>query len=95
MTVPTLRLIWDERVGALCCVCCQAYRDLTVRFLFLRYSAVCSVKSLSLFISFLYLDLSVLGDDSWISSGSFMRTKHICALIHIRIKGEVGTVKLV
>ena len=39
------------------------------------------------FISFLYLDLYVLGDDSWISLGSFMQTKQI----HIRIKGEVGT----
>ena len=39
------------------------------------------------FISFLYLHLYVLGDDSWISKGSFMRTKHI--FIHIRIKGEV------
>ena len=27
----------------------------------------CTVGSLSLFISFLYLDLYVLGDDSWIS----------------------------
>ena len=27
--------------------------------------------------------------------GSFMRTKHVCVLIHIRIKGEVGTAKLV
>ena len=42
------------------------------------------------FISFLYLRLYVLGDDSWISKGSFMRTKHI--FIHIRIKGEVCTV---
>ena len=34
--------------------------------------------ALSLLISFLYLDLYVLGDDSWISSAAFMRTKHIC-----------------
>ena len=41
----------------------------------------------------LYLDLyvHVRGDDSWISLGSFMRTKHLCGLIHIRIKGVVGT----
>ena len=25
--------------------------------------------------------------------GYFMRTKHLCVLIHIRIKGDVGTVK--
>ena len=32
---------------------------------------------------FLYLDLYVLGDDAWISLGSFMQTKHLCVLIHI------------
>ena len=35
------------------------------------------------FISFLYLDLYVLGDDASISFGSFMQTKHLCVLIHI------------
>ena len=35
------------------------------------------------FISFLYLDLYVLGDDALISKGSFMQIKHICVLIHI------------
>ena len=40
---------------------------------------------------FLYLDLFILGDDSWISYGSSMQTKHLCLLIHIRLKGEVGT----
>ena len=35
------------------------------------------------FISFLYLDLYVLGDDALISWGSFMQTKHLCVLIHI------------
>ena len=33
-------------------------------------------------ISFLYLDLNVLGDDALVSKGSFMRTKYLCALIH-------------
>ena len=28
-----------------------------------------------------------------LSKGSLMRTKHICVLIHIRVKGEVGTLK--
>ena len=27
--------------------------------------------------------------------GSFMQTKNLCVLVHIRIKREVGTVKLV
>ena len=35
------------------------------------------------FISLLYLDLHVLGDDALISKGSFMQTKYLCVLIHI------------
>ena len=44
------------------------------------------------FDSFLNRDLYVLGDDASIRSGSFMRIKQLCVLIHIKIKGEVGTV---
>ena len=39
------------------------------------------------FISFLYLNLYVLGNDVSIQS------KHLCVLIHIRIKDVVGTFK--
>ena len=35
------------------------------------------------FISLLYLDSYVLGDDAWISKGSFMQTKYLCVLIDI------------
>ena len=35
------------------------------------------------FISLLYFDLYVLGDDALISKGSFMQTKYLCVLIHI------------
>ena len=35
------------------------------------------------FISLLYLDLYVLGDDALISWMSFMQTKYLCVLIHI------------
>ena len=35
------------------------------------------------FISFLHLDLCVLGDDASISLGSFMPTKYLCVLVHI------------
>ena len=45
------------------------------------------------FISLLYIDLYVLGDDALISQGSFMQTKKPCVLIHIWIKGAVGAVK--
>ena len=34
------------------------------------------------FISLLYLDLYVLGDDTMISEGSLMQTKYLCVLIH-------------
>ena len=44
-------------------------------------------------LSFLYLDLYVPGDDTPISKGSFMRTKQLCVVIHIRINGVVDTVK--
>ena len=35
------------------------------------------------FISLLYLDLYVLGDDALMGWGSFMQTKYLCVLIHI------------
>ena len=35
------------------------------------------------FISLLYLDLYVLGDDALISKGSFMQTKYLIVLIYI------------
>ena len=35
------------------------------------------------FISLLYLDLYVLGDDALICKGSIMQTKYLCVLIHI------------
>ena len=44
-------------------------------------------------ISFLYLDLYVLGDETSISKGYFMRTKHLRVLIHIRNKVVVGAIK--
>ena len=42
-----------------------------------------------------YRDLYVLRDGTSISKGSFMQNKHLYVLIHIRTKGEVGTVKQV
>ena len=35
------------------------------------------------FISLLYLDFYVLGDDAWISLGFFIQAKYLCVLIHI------------
>ena len=47
---------------------------LPVGFLLLQYSILLTVESLYLFISFLYFDLYVLGDEALISSVSFMQT---------------------
>ena len=38
------------------------------------------------FISLLYLDLYVLGDDALISQGSFMQTTYLFVLIHIVLR---------
>ena len=46
------------------------------------------------FISFLYLGWYVL-EIFMGRLGSFVRTKHLCVLIHISTKGELSTVKLV
>ena len=39
--------------------------------------------SIFCFISFLYLDLYVLGDDTSISCGSVVRAKHICVKLRV------------
>ena len=57
-----------------------------------KYSIVVLLSTYLYFISFLYLYLYVLGDDASKSYGSFMRTKDLHVLIHIRTKGDVGTV---
>ena len=62
--------------------------------LILRYSEVYTVESLSLcYLPFVFIDLYVQGDDATMSYGSFMRTKYLCVLIHIRKEGDVCTVK--
>ena len=46
------------------------------------------------FISFVYLNFYILGDDTSISQGYFMQTKHLFALIQTRNKDVVATVTL-
>ena len=46
---------------------CRAQQGLPVGFFLLRYSVLFTIESLSLLISFLYLNLYVLGDDALIS----------------------------
>ena len=62
---------------------CQAHRGLPVGFLLLRYSVYLLLSPYLCFISLLYLELYVLGDDALISKGYFMQTKYLCVLIHI------------
>ena len=54
----------------------HAYRSNYIQFNLLLSPYPC-------FISLLYLDLYVLGDDALISYGSFMHNKYLCVLIHI------------
>ena len=42
------------------------------------------------FISFSYLDLYLIGDDTLISWGPLMQTRRLFVLKQIRNKGEVG-----
>ena len=51
--------------------------------LVLRYSVLFTVEFYLSFISLLYVDLYILGDDAFISWGSFMQTIYQCILIHI------------
>ena len=46
---------------------CRAHRGIPVGFLLLRYSVLFTVSPYLCFISLLYLDLYVLGDDALIS----------------------------
>ena len=84
----------DKRVRAWCYVCSWAHQGLTVGFLLLRHSVVYTVESLSL-VYLLFISPFVLTRRKPIREGSFMRTKQLFVLIHIRNKGEVGTIKLV
>ena len=70
---------------------CRAHRGLPVGFLLLRYSVL--FAAYLCFVSFLYLDLYVLGDDALMGCGSFVRTKCLCVLIHIWVGGGVGAVE--
>ena len=45
--------------------------------------------------SFLYPELYVLGDSSWISKRPFIQTKQLCVLNHTKTKGKAETLKLV
>ena len=75
--------------------CCKtenltSFGGLPVGFLLLCIQFYLLLSPYLCFISFLYLDLYVLGDVVLLSYGSSMQIKHLCVLIHISTKGEVG-----
>ena len=74
-------------VWAWCFGYCQAHRGLPAGFFCSCIQFYLLLSPYLCFISFLYLDLYVLGDDALRSYGSFIQTKHLCALIHIWTKG--------
>ena len=61
------KLSIDEMVGPDALAVCRAHRGIPVGFLLLRYSVLFTVSPYLCFISLLYLDLYVLGDDALIS----------------------------
>ena len=62
---------------------CQAHLGKPVGFLLIQIQFNLLLSPYRCFISLLYLDLYVLGDDALISYGSFMQTKYLSVLIHI------------
>ena len=80
----------DEVVGAWCFGCCQAHCGLPVGFLLLRYSVLFTVESLSL-LYLIFISWFICSSRWCINKfGVFYAKKHLCVLIHIWTKGEVG-----
>ena len=79
-----------EMVRAWCLGCCQAHRVLPVGFPLLWYSVLFTVESLSL-LYLLFISWFICSSRWCIDTlGVFHATKHLCVLIHIWTKGEVG-----
>ena len=68
---------------------CQAHRAYLLNFSCSGMQCYLLLSAYLCFISFLYIDFYVLGDNALISYESFMQTKHLCVLIHIWTKSEV------
>ena len=62
---------------------CQVHRDYQFDFFCSGIQFYLLLSPYLCFISLLYLDLYVLGDDALISLGSFMKTKYLCVLVNI------------
>ena len=95
-----LRALWwfrlrdlsiDEMVGAWCFGCltgppgfaCWVSFCPGVRFCLLLSPCLC-------FVSLLYLDLCVLGDDALVGWGSFVRAGCLCVLVRVWVGGGIG-----
>ena len=88
IVVPTWRLVYWWEPGALAVV---GPAGVYLLGFFCSCIQFCALLGPCLcFVSFLCLGLCILGDGASISWGSFMQTKHLCVLIHIRTKGEDG-----
>ena len=79
----------DEMVGAWCFGCCLAHRGLSVGFILLRCLVYLLLSPCLCFVSFLYLDLYVLGDVGLVGWGSFMQARHLCVLVLVWAGGGV------
>ena len=62
---------------------CQAHRGYLLDFLCSGIQFYVLLSPYLCSISSLYLDLYVLGDNSWIGKGYYMQTNNLRVLIHI------------
>ena len=77
LTFPTLSR------GLMFCLCVRPTRVYLLDFFCSDFRFYLLLSPYLGFISFLYLDLYVLGDDALICWGSFMQNKDLCVFIHI------------
>ena len=71
---------------------CRAHRGLPVGFLCSSIQFNLLLGPCPCFVSLLYLDLFVLGDDALVGWGSFVQAKYLCVLVRVWVGGGVGTV---
>ena len=69
MPLILLLTIPSPKNGAWCFGCCQAHRGLPVVNLLLRYYVYVLLSPYLCFLSIIFLDLYVIGDDAWIVRG--------------------------
>ena len=70
----------------------HAYQAITFVIILLCYLVLFTIESLYMLYILFYFEFYVLGDDASLSLGSFLRAKHLCGLVHIRIRGEISKI---